>query len=72
MAPSCPVDTATSFIDVYRALDLIFVVLLLETLLPTIYGGISKLVGVIGRVVCSATIRYMDQVYRHSKFNKKA
>jgi hypothetical protein len=71
MAYSYPVATATSFISVCRALDLIFFVLVLSTL-PTIYGGISKLICVTGRVVCSATINYLDRVHRRNKFEARA
>jgi len=70
---SYPVATATSFIGVCRALDLIFVVLVLTTVpIPTICGGISKLICVTGRVVCSAAINYLIRVHRHNKFKMKA
>ncbi len=64
---SYPAVIATSFISVCRALDLIFVVLVLTTF-PTIYGGISKLICATGRVVCSAAIHYMHRVCRRNKF----
>lgn len=70
MVYSYLVVIATSFIDVSQVPDLIFVVLVL-TMLPTIYGGISKLICATGRVVYSATIHYLHRVHRRNKFPVK-
>ena len=71
MVYSYPVPTAMSFIGVCLALDLIFVVLVLG-MLPTIYGGISRLTCATGRAVCNATNNYLNRLQRRNRFKVKA
>jgi len=64
------VPIVTSFIDVYQALVLIYVVLELS-IHHTIYGGIHKQIFVIGHVVYNVLINCMHQVRQHNKFQVK-